>query len=40
MKSALEFNAKLQDIVDYLVDAHDFLIKNVVRLEDDLENTQ
>ena len=40
MKNVLELNAKLQNNLEYLVDAHNFLIKNVIRLEDDLEQVK
>ena len=40
MKNVINFNAKLQDNLEYLVGAHDFLIKNVIQLEDNLEKVE
>ena len=40
MKNVLNLNAKLQDKHEYLISAHDFLIKNVIQLEDDLKKAQ
>lgn len=40
MKNVLDLNAKLQENLEYLVDAYDFLIKNVIRLEDELKKAQ
>ena len=37
MENVLELNAKLQNNVEYLINAHGFLIKNVIRLEDEVK---
>ena len=40
MENTLDLNAKLQDNLEYFVGAHDFLSRETIRLENELEKAR